>query len=66
MARVGWSKRRNRKASTREDGFWWYEEDSTPRGTVKLKAVSSIEQPLASSPFDPAPPIHTNALQGSW
>lgn len=50
----------------RDSGFrWWYEEDNRSPLT-NIKVLCGLERPVASAPFDPAPPIHTSALAGSW
>lgn len=64
MARTGSRKRKAIKNTDRDNGFWWYE-DIRPNRSANIKISTGLEQP-ASSAFDPAPPIHTGALAGSW
>jgi hypothetical protein len=65
MANLDWIRRKGKK-SDRDDGSWKWYEDIEPTSKSQLKLESGHEHPLASAPFDPAPPIHTSALSGSW
>lgn len=54
MARLGGKKRAVKRESERDGGFQWWYEDIEPT------------LPAATSPYEPAPPMSTGVLAGSW